>query len=383
MSTNFFQPTVDFIKTLFRDKTFIPLHEPIFNANEKRYVLNAIESTYVSSVGEYVNQFEKMMAEIAGTQYAIAIVNGTAALHMSLILAGVKTGDEVISQALTFVATANAISYQGASPVFIDVDNNTMGMSANNLELFLESNALKTSEGTYNKKTNKRIAACVPMHTFGMPCEIDKIAEICLQWNIPLIEDAAEAIGSRYRNQPVGSFGKMGVFSFNGNKIVTSGGGGAIVTNDSNIAKLGKHLTTQAKVPHRWAFNHDYVGYNYRLPNINAALACAQLEQLDFFIANKRELANLYSNFFKNTPFRFIHEPVHSHSNYWLCSILTANEEDRDAFLQFTNDQGVMTRPIWTLMHNLPMFSSSIHDGLQNSQNIANRLVNIPSSVRI
>lgn len=382
MNTDF-QSIIDFIKNLFPKRDFIPLHEPLFIGKEREYVLDAIDSTYVSSVGAYVNRFEEMVADISETKFAVATVNGTAALHISLVLAGVKQHEEVLTQALTFISTANAISYIGASPVFIDVDIDSLGMSAQKLEEFLKENATSIDGNAHNKHTGKRIAACVPMHTFGFPCEIDRIAEICATWNISLIEDAAESIGSKFKGKHTGGFGNSGVFSFNGNKTITCGGGGAIVTNDAKLAKLAKHLTTQAKVPHPWEFRHDYIGYNYRLPNLNAAMACAQLEMLDAFVENKRSLAQQYQNFFANSSFTFIQEPKNSSSNYWLCAIKTKDKQERDEFLKTTNEQGVMTRPVWALMNELPMFKSCQTDGLENSIYLADRLVNIPSSVRL
>ena len=377
-----FQKVVDFIKEQYPAKDFISLHEPVFMGNERKYVLDAIDSTFVSSVGAYVNLFEEMMAEITGAKYAIAIVNGTNALHLGLLLANVKTDDEVLSQALTFIATANAISYIGAKPVFIDVDKDTLGMSPTALANFLEANAELREEGSYNKKTGKRIAACVPMHTFGLPCKIDEIASICEKWKISLIEDAAESLGSYYKGKHTGVYGKVGIFSFNGNKTVTCGGGGALITDDVALAKRAKHLTTQAKVPHKWEFVHDEIGYNYRMPNLNAALACAQLEQLALFVENKRELACKYIQFFKDLSFSFVQEPLNSKSNYWLNAILLDNVVQREEFLAYTNDRGVMTRPVWELMNRLPMFKDCQADELTNSIWIADRLVNIPSGYR-
>ncbi len=379
-----FSPVINFIKERFSKKEFISLHEPLFIGNERKYVLDAIDSTFVSSVGEYVNRFEKMIAEVAGTKYAIAIVNGTAALHISLILADVKQEDEVLTQALTFIATANAISYIGAKPIFIDVDGDTMGMSPQKLKLFLAEFAEKRNDGfCYNKLSGKRIKACVPMHTFGFPCRIDELVDICDEWNIALIEDAAESIGSYYKGKHTGSFGLMGTFSFNGNKTITCGGGGALVTNNESIAKHAKHLTTQAKIPHAWEFKHDQIGYNYRMPNLNAAMACAQIEQLQNFVAKKRELALSYQLFFKSINISFVTEPENAKANYWLNCILLKNNEERDSFLKVTNENGVMTRPAWTLMNKLSMFSDCQTDGLQNSKLIESRLVNIPSSVKI
>jgi perosamine synthetase len=378
-----YKEIIEFIKSKFIVKDFIPLHEPKFIGNEKKYLLDAIDSTYVSSVGPYVDQFEKMMTNITGAGYAVAIVNGTNALHIALISCGVKRDDEVISQALTFVATANAISYIGASPVFVDVDKDTLGMSPNSLENFLVCHAEIKEDGfAYNKITGRKIAACLPMHTFGFPCRIDKINEICTKWNIALIEDAAESLGSYYNNKHTGTFGRVGVFSLNGNKTVTCGGGGAIVTEDETLAKRIKHLTTQAKIPHKWEFRHDEIGYNYRMPNINAALACAQLEMLEKFIINKRELAVMYSSFFNQINVGFIEEIEGAKSNYWLNAILLKDINERNNFLELCNDNSVMARPVWELMNTLPMFSDFQHDGLINSVWLADRLVNIPSSVR-
>ncbi|MDT8412948.1 MAG: LegC family aminotransferase [Vicingaceae bacterium] len=379
-----FQQVIQFIKSQFPNKEFIPLHEPRFNGNEKKYLNECIDSTFVSSVGKFVDEFELKLAEYTGAKYAVACVNGTNALHIAMLVAGVKPKDEVITQALSFIATANAISYCNATPVFIDVDKDTLGMSPTSLKLFLEQHTeLKADGFTYNKTTGKRIAACVPMHTFGFPCKIDEIAAICKKWNITLIEDAAESIGSYYQNQHTGTFGEMGVFSFNGNKTITCGGGGAIITDNEALAKQLKHLTTQAKVPHRWEFVHDHIGYNYRMPNINAALALAQLEQLDKFIENKRHLAKHYAEFFSQTDIKFIKEPKSTKVNYWLNCIVLENRQQRDEFLEISNSNGVMTRPVWELMIHLPMFANCQHDGLINSKWLAERLVNIPSSVII
>ena len=379
----YFQKIIDFIKTQFPEQDVIPLHAPIFKGNERAYVLDAIDSTFVSSVGAYVNRFEAMMCEITGAEHTVAIVNGTNALHMALLLADVQREDEVLSQSLTFIATCNAISYIGAHPVFIDIDRDTLGLSPESLQHFLENHAELQADGfTYNKKTEKRIKACLPMHTFGFPCRIDEIATICKKWNITLIEDAAESIGSYYKGKHTGIFGDIGTFSFNGNKTITAGGGGALVTNDPILAKRAKHLTTQAKIPHPWAFVHDEVGYNYRMPNLNAALVCAQLEQLNTFVENKRALASSYQSFFKEQDISFIQEIDQAKANYWLNCVLLKDENERESFLKFTNDNGVMTRPAWELMHRLPMFKYASIADLPNSEWIAARLVNIPSSVR-
>lgn len=379
-----FDHIVTFIKQLFPGQSFIPLHAPVFNGNEKAYLLDTIDSTFVSSVGAYVNKFEDMMCAITGAKYAIAIVNGTNALHMALLLAGVEREDEVLSQSLTFIATANAISYIGAQPVFIDVDKDTLGLSPVSLTNFLNLNAEVRSNGfTYNKVSGKRIKACVPMHTFGLPCRIDEIASICKQWNIVLVEDAAESLGSYYKGNHTGIFGEIGVFSFNGNKTITCGGGGALITNDEQLAKRAKHLTTQAKVAHPWAFVHDEIGYNYRMPNLNAALACAQLEQLDLFINNKRELAKIYQDYFSNNNIVFAKEIEQAKANYWLNAIILDDVNQRESFLKYANENGVMSRPVWELMHRLPMFKTCQTADLSNSEWIVDRLVNIPSSVRL
>ena len=376
-----YKEIVDFIKTQFSNQHFVPLHAPVFFGNEKKYLMDAIDSTFVSSVGEYVNRFEKMMCEITNAKYAIATVNGTGALHMGLLLSDVKNGDEVISQSLTFIATCNAISYIGASPLFVDVDLETLGMSPKSLRSFLETSAEKRDDGfTYNKHTGKRIKACVPMHTFGLPCNIDEIVEICDIYNIIVIEDAAESLGSYYKERHTGTFGKIGTFSFNGNKTVTCGGGGAIITNDEKIAKKAKHITTQAKVPHAWEFVHDEIGYNYRMPNINAALACAQLENLFTILDSKRVLAKKYEIFFEQHNIKFISESKNAKSNYWLNTVLCKDKIQRDFFLKYTNENNVMTRPSWELMHRLKMFSQCFKADLNNSEYLSDRIVNIPSS---
>lgn len=383
-------PLIQFVKSQYPGRDFIPLHEPRFLGNEKAYLLDTIDSTYVSSVGAYVDRFEGMLAEIAGTKHAVATVNGTAALHMALLIAGVKENDLVITQSLTFVATCNAISYLKAGPVFVDVERDTMGMSPKALEQWLEKNAYQKKNAatgefaTFHKGSGRKISAVVPMHTFGHPCRIDLITKICQDRYIPMVEDAAESLGSYFKGKHTGGFGLLGTFSFNGNKTVTCGGGGAITTNDEKLAKLAKHLTTQSKVPHVWEFYHDHIGYNYRMPNLNAALACAQLEQLEHFVADKRRLSNEYAAFLQSRgDIVFKEEPVDSLSNYWLNTIELGNQDERDAFLQFSNAQGVMARPAWTPMHKLPMFKHAPHDELENSQYLAERLVNLPSSVRI
>jgi len=384
LMANQYQPVIKKIRTLFNEPdAFIPLHAPYFGGNEKKYVLDTIESTFVSSVGAYVNRFEELMKEITGAKYAIATTNGTIALHLALVVAGVTLGDEVITQPLTFVATANAIRHAGGTPVFVDVDIDTMGLSPKALNEFLEKNAFIDDKGEcINKKTGKRIAACLPMHTFGFPARIDEIAAICNQYHIRLIEDAAESLGSWYKGKHTGCYGKMGTFSFNGNKTVTCGGGGAIITDDDDLAQKAKHLSTTAKQPHAWEFYHDEVAYNYRMPNLNAALACAQLEQLNTILGNKRNLAAAYEAFFENREEQFVAESSDATANYWLNTIILKNKEDRDSFLAYTNEQKVMTRPIWRLMNELPMYSNCQQGDLSNAQWLEERVVNIPSSYR-
>lgn len=376
------QEIFNFIRHTFGTSEFIPLHAPHFGGNERKYVMDTIDSTFVSSVGAYVTRFEEMMCDITKAKFAIATVNGTTALHLALLLAGTQPGDEVITQPLTFVATANAIAHANARPIFVDVDTDTMGLSPAALETFLKTSADLVNGIPVNKETGKRIAACVPMHTFGFPCRIDEIARICSEYNIPLVEDAAESLGSYYNGKHTGTFGQTGTFSFNGNKTVTCGGGGAIVTNDEAIAKKAKHLSTTAKIPHMWEFMHDEVAYNYRMPNLNAALACAQLEQLDQFIANKRSLADLYAGFFNGSGIQFVREIAGGKANYWLNTVVFPDSQHQQAFLKESNESKVMTRPVWKLMHTLPMFAGCQTDGAPNASWLQDRVVNIPSSFR-
>jgi len=377
-----FSDIINFIRHNYDNREVIPLHEPKFNGNEKEYLLDCIDSTYVSSVGAYVDRFEFLMALKSQTSKAIAVVNGTAGIQVALKLSGVSSGDEVITQALTFIATANAISYLGASPIFLDVDVDTMGLSPNAVSEFLENHGELRNGVCYNKKTNKKIAACLPMHTFGYNVHLKGLIEICDRWNLPIVEDTAESIGSEYNNKATGSFGKVGVFSFNGNKIITSGGGGAIVTNDNQLGVKAKHLTTTAKVSHPYEYIHDDIGYNFRMPNLNAALGCAQLEQLDSFLDNKRILALEYKSFFDSMGIHFRTELPNTKANYWLMCVELENRRDRDLFLKETNDNKVMTRPIWQLLFKLPMYEGCQRDSQKNAIYLEDRIVNIPSSVR-
>ena len=376
-----FEDIIEFIQETYRTKDFIPLHEPKFVGNEKQYLNECIDSTFVSSVGKFVNEFEEKIANYTGAKYAIATSNGTSALQISLLLAGVENGAEVITQPLTFVATCNAISYCGADPIFVDVDRDTMGLSPVALQEFLDSNTTISNNKCLNNSTGKVIKACVPMHTFGNPCRVDEIKAICDEYHICLIEDAAESLGSLYKGKHTGTYGEMGVMSFNGNKIITAGGGGCIITDNETLAKQAKHLTTTAKVSHKWAFNHDQVGYNYRMPNLNAALLVAQLEQLDSFLNSKRMLAIQYKEFFANKGIGFVTGIEGAKSNYWLNVLMLDNLEQRDLFLEVTNAAGVMTRPIWTLMSKLPMFKDCQKGNLSNAEWLEDRAVNIPSSV--
>lgn len=414
-----YKEIINFIRELYHQPTgFIPLHAPVFNGNEKKYLEECIDSTFISSVGKFVDEFEIKMADFIGAKKAVVCVNGTNALHLALMMVGAERDTEVITQPLTFIATANAISYCGAHPVFLDVDLDTLGLSpialrnwlAQNVDLVKTEDLFKHTKPSkhsqlpkpqytpINKNTKRPISACVPMHTFGYPARIDEIVAICNEYNIPVVEDAAESLGSYYKGQHTGTFGKIGVLSFNGNKILTTGGGGMLLFQDEELAKKAKHLTTQAKVPHAWEFVHDEIGYNYRMPNLNAALGLAQLEQLPQFLESKRNIAQAYNNFFNNinllnpstppqpsklsqhTTITHITEPSNSTSNYWLNCILLPDRKERDEFLRVSNDNSVMTRPVWELMNRLPMFASFETDGLANAEYIANRLVNLPSS---
>jgi len=362
---------------------FLPLHEPSFRGNEWHYVKECLDTGWVSSVGKFVDRFEEELAAYTGVKRAIAVVNGTAALHICLMLAGVKGGDEVLIPALTFVATANAVSYCGAIAHFVDSEESTLGVDPGKLLTYLEDIAEIRNAECYNRHTGRRIKAIVPMHTFGHPVDLDPLMETCQRFHITLIEDAAESLGSFYKGCHTGQRGLLSAFSFNGNKTITTGGGGAILTNNEELGKLAKHITTTAKLPHRWEFNHDMVGYNYRMPNINAAIGCAQLEQLPHFLVAKRNLAERYSRAFAHIPgIHFFSEPANSRSNYWLNTLLLDEETagQRDAVLAVTNDAGIMTRPAWTLMNKLSMFASCPSMDLAVAESLERRLINIPSS---
>ncbi len=373
---------VEFVKDHYGTNEFIPLHAPVFSGREKAYVADTIDSTFVSSVGAYVDQFEKELARYTGAGAAVATVNGTAALHVSLKLAGVLPGDLVITQALTFVATCNAIHYCGAEPLFIDVDEATLGLSPLALENWLKNHADLDAEGVcIERESRRRITACMPMHTFGHPADLAGLLRVCKSWNLSLVEDAAESLGSFYEGRHTGTFGEIAAVSFNGNKIITTGGGGMILC-DAEVGKRAKHLTTTAKKPHPYEYVHDEVGYNYRLPNINAALGVAQLEQLPEFLAEKRALAMQYRNLLKDTEFQFVDEPKGCQSNFWLNAVLCPDEQSRNHLLEVTNAKNVMTRPVWQLMCDLPMYAHCRRGNLDTSRTIAQRLVNLPSGVK-
>ncbi|MBT3465547.1 LegC family aminotransferase [archaeon] len=375
--------SINFIRNVFKENDkFIPLHVPSFIGNEKKYLEDCIDSTFVSSVGAYVDLFEERMSLFTQTKKSVAVVNGTSALQVALRLVGVKPNNEVITQALTFVATANAILYNNALPVFLDVDIDTMGLSPKSVEAFLEEHGELREDGCFNKTTGRKIAACMPMHTFGFPVKLDELIAVCKKWSIPIVEDAAESIGSIYKGQSTGSFGEIAGFSFNGNKVITSGGGGVITTNNIELGQRAKFLTTTAKDPHPYEYFHSESGYNFRMPNLNAALACAQLESIEVFLKDKRSLANDYKAFFDTEGIKFRVENPETKANYWLMAIELNNKSDRDLFLKETNSSGVMTRPIWQLMFRLPMFENCYRDSQKNAIFLEERIVNIPSSFR-
>lgn len=371
---------VEFVRDTYKTDEFIPLHAPTFDGNEKAYVMETIESTFVSSVGKFVDDFERKIEAYTGTTKAVATVNGTAALHTALYMADVQRGDLVITQALTFVATCNALYHMGAEPIFVDVSPVSLGLCPKAVDAFLEENAEVTDVGCIHKKTGRRIKAVVPMHTFGHPVELDELVAVCLKWNITLVEDAAESLGSFYKGKHTGTIGDFGAVSFNGNKIITTGGGGMVLCKTQELGARTKHVTTTAKVPHPYEFFHDEPGFNYRMPNLNAALGCAQMEVIEQYLKQKRLLAEGYKNFFKGTDFNFVTEPEYAKSNYWLNAIVCPDKESREEVLACTNGSGVMTRPIWQLMHRLPMFENAIRGDLTYSEFIEAHLINLPST---
>lgn len=382
LDNSFISATIDFIRKEFNSSDFIPLHEPRLDGNEKKYLNECIDSTFVSSVGKFVDLFEIKIAEFVGAKKAVVCVNGTNALHLGLKVVGVEPNDEVLTQPLTFIATINAISYANAIPIFIDVDKETMGLSPKSLKLFLAENAQIVNGQCFNKISGNRIKACMPMHTFGHACKIEEIKDICDEYFIEIVEDAAEALGSYYKKKHLGTFGKIGVISFNGNKIMTTGGGGVLITNDEKLAERAKHLSMQSKVPSKWEYLHDSIGYNYRMPNINAALGLAQLEQMPKFIESKRELAVKYNSFFNPYEVTFFNDCEHEKSNCWLNALIFNNLEERNQFLENTNSKGIMTRPVWQLANTTPMYKNCQTTDLSNAVWLEERVVNIPSSVR-
>jgi len=371
---------VEFVRDIYQTNDFIPLHKPTFDGNEQNYVLETIQSTFVSSVGKFVDEFESKIEAYTGTAKAVATVNGTAALHAALYMAGVKPGDFVITQALTFVATCNALYHMGAEPIFVDVSSVSLGLCPKAMDEFLTENAELRDIGCVHKKTQRPIRAVVPMHTFGHPVELDELILVCNKWNIVLVEDAAESLGSFYKGKHTGTLGDFGAISFNGNKVITTGGGGMVLCKTKDTGKRTKHITTTSKVPHPYEFYHDEAGFNYRMPNLNAALGCAQMEVLDNYLVQKRALANHYNEFFAKSDFEFVLEPQYAQSNYWLNAIICSSANDRDELLKITNQAGVMTRPIWQLMHRLPMFCDAPRGDLEQSKYIEAHLVNLPST---
>ncbi|MDE1220593.1 LegC family aminotransferase [Vibrio aestuarianus] len=371
---------VEFVRDVYKTNEFIPLHAPKFDGNEKSYVMETIESTFVSSVGKFVDDFERKIEAYTGTAKAVATVNGTAALHAALYMADVQRGDLVITQALTFVATCNALYHMGAEPIFVDVSPVSLGLCSKAVEAFLEENAEVTDAGCIHKKTGRRIKAVVPMHTFGHPVELDELVDVCLKWNLALVEDAAESLGSFYKGKHTGTIGDFGAVSFNGNKIITTGGGGMVLCKTEELGARTKHVTTTAKVPHPYEFFHDEPGFNYRMPNLNAALGCAQMEVIEQHLKQKRLLAEGYNDFFKGSDFKFVIEPEYAQSNYWLNAIICPDKESREEVLAGTNSSGVMTRPIWQLMHRLPMFENAMRGDLAHSEFIEAHLINLPST---
>lgn len=371
---------IEFIRDVYKTDDFIPLHAPVFDGNEKKYVIDTLESTFVSSVGKYVDDFERKMEDYTGTARAVATVNGTAALSAALYLAGVRRGDLVVTQALTFVATCNALYHLGAEPVFTDISSVSLGLCPVALDNWLTENAELTELGCVHRTTRQVVRSVVPMHTFGHPVELDELIVICRKWHITLVEDAAESLGSFYKGKHTGTLGQYGALSFNGNKIITTGGGGMVFCRTPEDGVRAKHVTTTAKVPHPYEFYHDEPGFNYRMPNLNAALGCGQMEQLETFLKQKRLLAERYETFFAGSEFSFVKEPGYAQSNYWLNAVICENLDSRNAMLAQMNEAKVMTRPAWKLMHRLPMFMHAMRDDLKNSEQVEARLINLPSS---
>jgi len=375
---------IKLVKDIYSTNDFIPLHAPVFTGNEQAYVAKTITSTFVSSVGKFVDEFEEKIQAFTGATRAVASVNGTAALHAALHLADIKAGDLVLTQALTFVATCNALYHMGARPVFVDIEHTGFGLCPKAAGVWLDENAAINDAGQcIHKATGAAIKAIMPMHTFGHPAQMDELLALSLQWRLTLIEDAAESLGSFYKGLHTGTLGRFGALSFNGNKVITTGGGGMLLCNNEADGRHAKHVTTTAKQPHPYEFYHDEPGFNYRMPNLNAALGCAQMEQLEVILASKRKIAERYESFFTGSDYRFIKEPIYARSNYWLNAIYCPDVESRNELLEFTNKQGVMTRPVWQLMHRLPMFKNALCGDLTFSEQAEAHLVNLPSSAMI
>lgn len=377
-----FSKITDYIKSLYPEMDPVLLHCPQFLGNEKKYLNECIDTKFVSYVSHFVTDMEEQIKKLTGAKCAVAMVSGTEALHMAMVAAGVKAGEEVISQPLTFAATSAVIVNCGAIPVYVDVDRDTMGMSPSSLKQFLENNTKQESGKCINKNTGHVISACIPMHTFGHPCRIDEIRTICDEHNIMLIEDSAESVGSFYKNKHTGTFGKVGILSFNGNKTLTTGGGGMLITDDEELAARAKYLSTTAKEPAKWGYYHKEAGWNLRMPGVNAAIGAAQLEYFDKIIENKRETAAMYKKFFAELGIPFVTETENSRANYWLNAIFLKDRAEREEFLEFTNSNGVQTRPIWTLMYKMPPYEHCERTEMPNAEWLEDHLVNIPSSVR-
>lgn len=375
------QKLIKLVRDIYATNEFIPLHAPIFAGNEKAYLNETIDSTFVSSVGKYVDQFEQQIQQYTGAVRAVATVNGTAALHTALYLADVQPGDLVLTQALTFVATCNALHHMGAKPVFIDIEPSSYSLCPLAAEQWLTDNAqLNMDNQCIHQATGAQIKALLPMHTFGHPAQLDELQTVASKWNLTLIEDAAESLGSFYKGQHTGTIGRFAALSFNGNKVITTGGGGMLLCRDKADGKRAKHITTTAKQPHPYEFYHDEPGFNYRMPNLNAALGCAQLEKIEPILASKRLIAEQYEEFFSGSDYRFVKEPCYARSNYWLNAVYCPNAKARNQLLEITNQHGVMTRPVWQLMHRLPMFSNELRGDLSQSELAEAHLVNLPSS---
>lgn len=374
---------INFIKDYYQSSEKIFLHEPIFKGNEKKYLMDTIDSTFVSSVGQFVNEFEDKITKYTKASASVAVVNGTSAIHLALYLCKIKKNDLVITPSFTFIAICNVLSHLGAEPIFIDIERKNLGICPEALNNFLEEFAFINDEGVcVHKKTNKKIKAIVPMNAFGHPVKFDEIQRISKKWKLKIIEDGAESLGSQYKGKKCGALSDIGILSFNGNKIITTGGGGMLLFKDKKQANFAKHLSSTARIPNTEKFVHDEVAFNFRMPNLNAALGLAQFENIENYLSKKRNLASEYRNLFKGSDYLFVDEVESNKSNFWLNTIICENKKERDKLIKFSNDYDIATRPGWELMSDLPMFSDSIQDNLVNSRWIQDRLVNLPSSVK-